>query len=179
MASQLRGKYEVKNERMEQYLWISKFLLGGFKRIQVTHVPKSENEMTDALANLGTNALYQCNVELSVMDQPSILGTVVTTIDQQVEPSWITPIAEYLRNGVLLWNRIEAIKVNARVARYSLMNRVLYWCSFSGLYLRCLPKGEAERVLKQAHQGVCGTHIEGRTLCHQIVTQGYYWPIMK
>ena len=57
--------------------------------------------MVDALANFPTNELYSCSVELSVMDQPSILGKVVTNIDQQAELSWMTPIEEYLRDGVL------------------------------------------------------------------------------
>ena len=34
-------------------------------------------------------------------------------------------------------------------------------------------------LMEQVHLGVCGTHIDGKTLCHRIVTQGYYWPTMK
>ena len=41
VASRLQGKYEVKNEMMEQYLWIAKPLMVGFKHIQVTHIPRS------------------------------------------------------------------------------------------------------------------------------------------
>ena len=59
------------------------------------------------------------------------------------------------------------------------MNAVLYRRSFSRPYLRCLPTGETERVIEQVHQGLFGTHIERRTLCHRIITQGYYWPTMK
>ena len=59
----------------------------------------------------------------------------------------MTPITEYLRNGVLLENQAEVVKVKARATRYSLMNGVLYRCSFLGSYLRCLPKEEAKRVL--------------------------------
>ena len=57
-------------------------------------------------------------------------------------------IVEYLRNGVLPKNRAEAVKVKARD---SLMIGVLYQRSFSGPYLRCLPKGEVERVMEQVH----------------------------
>ena len=81
VASQLQGKYEVKNEMMEQYLWIAKPLMVGFKHIQVTHVPRSENQMVEALANLATNVLYPFNVELSVMDQSCTLATTVMAID--------------------------------------------------------------------------------------------------
>ena len=118
--------------------------------------------MADALSNLETNAGYPCNVGLSVMDQSFILSEAITTIDQQVEKSWMTPITDYLRAKV--------VKVKARAARYSILNRELYWRSFSGPYLRCLPIKEAKHIVQQVHQGLCETHIGGRTLCHLIVT---------
>ena len=151
---------------MEQYLQIAKPLLASFKCIEVTHVPGTENQMADVLANLVTRALHPCNVEINVIDQPSIQGTMVMAIDQQAEPSWMTPIAEYVSHRMLLENQAEDVKIKARAARYSLMDGMLYMCSFSGPYLRCLPHGEVEKVIEQVHQGVCGPHIGGRTLCH-------------
>ena len=56
---------------------------------------------------------------------------------------------------------------------------MLYRRLFSGLYLRCLHRGEAKKVIEQVQQGICGTHVGGRTLCHRIITQGYYWPTMR
>ena len=123
------------------------------------HVPGSENEIANALANLATNALYPYSVELSVMECPSTLSTVVTTINQGAEQSWMTPIERYLKNGAFFENRVEVVKVKAQAARYSLMNEVLYRCSFLGLYLRCLPLGETEQVIEQVHEGVWGTYI--------------------
>ena len=70
-------------------------------------------------------------------------------------------ITKYIWNGAFLEICAEAVKVKARVARYSLLNGVLYRHSFSGPYLRCLPQGEAMLVIEQVHQGVCGTHIRG------------------
>ena len=55
-----------------------------FKRSKITHVPMSENQMADALANLATNALHPCNAEVGVMDQPSIQSTTVMAIDEKV-----------------------------------------------------------------------------------------------
>ena len=91
----------------------------------------------------------------------------------------MTPIIKYLSHGTLPKNRAEAVKVKAQATRYSLMDGMLYRHSFSGPYLRCFPHGEAEKVIEQVHQGICGTHIRGQTLCHQIITHGYYWPMMR
>ena len=110
---QLRGEYEAKNKRMEQYLQIGKALMASLKRIEVMHIPMTENQMADALANLATIALHPCNVEISIMDQPSIQGTTVMAIDQQAGPSWMMPIAEYLSHGTLLENKAKAVKVKA------------------------------------------------------------------
>ena len=68
VAAQPRGEYEAKNKRMEQYLQIAKLLLASFKCIEIMHVPRTKNQMADALANLATRALHPCNVEISVMD---------------------------------------------------------------------------------------------------------------
>ena len=109
----------------------------GFKRVEVTHIPKSENQMADALANLVTSSLHPYNVEVGVMDQPSIQSTTIMAIDEQVEQSWMVPITEYLVNGALPENRFKAVKVKARAVRYFLMNGVMYRRSFSRPYLRC------------------------------------------
>ena len=78
------------------------------------------------------------------MDRPSIPNVAVISIDHQAKPSWMTPISEYLKNGSLPENRAEVVKVRAQAARYSLINGLLYRQSFSGPYLRCIPRGEAE-----------------------------------
>ena len=91
LVATVAGEYEVKNKMMEQYMRIAKPLLAGFERVQIMHVPGSKNQMADALVNLATSAWYPCNMGLSVTDQSSILGTVVTAIDHQAEQSWMTP----------------------------------------------------------------------------------------
>ncbi|RDX62562.1 Pro-Pol polyprotein, partial [Mucuna pruriens] len=39
--------------------------------------------------------------------------------------------------------------------------------------------GEAEYVIKEVHEGVCGTHVGGRALAGKIARAGYYWPSLK
>ena len=67
--------------------------------------------MEEALVNLETNVLYPCSVELSVMERLSTLSTTVTTVNQGAEPSWMTLIEGYMKNGALPKNRVEAVKV--------------------------------------------------------------------
>ena len=76
-------------------------------------------------------------------------------------------------------DRSKAVKVKAQVSRYALVNNILYMQSFYGPYQRCVPPDKANRIIEQVHGGIFGTHIGGRSLCHRIMTQGFYWPTMK
>ena len=50
----------------------------------------------------------------------------------------MTPIVSYLKEGKLPEGKDEARKLNVRVAKYLLMDEVLYKRGFSQPYLRCL-----------------------------------------
>ena len=92
----------------------------------VAQVPRAENRMAKAIANLASTASYPCHVEFSIMDHPFIYNAVILTVEDQVGNSWISPISNYLRNGTLPEDRSEAKKVKARAARYTLINNILY-----------------------------------------------------
>ncbi|RDX95784.1 Gypsy retrotransposon integrase-like protein 1, partial [Mucuna pruriens] len=64
-------------------------------------------------------------------------------------------------------------------ARYTLVGQKLYRKGFAFPFLRCLEVGEAEYVMKEVHEGICGTHIGGRALASKIAKAGYYWPTLR
>ena len=37
---------------------------------------------------------------------------------------------------------------------------------------------EADYVLREVHEGICGNHSGARSLAHKLIRAGYYWPIM-
>ncbi|RVW37234.1 hypothetical protein CK203_103125 [Vitis vinifera] len=73
----------------------------------------------------------------------------------------------------------QAHKIRVQAARFTLIGGHLYKRSFTGPYLRCLGHSEAQYVLAELHEGICGNHTGGRSLAHRAHSQGYYWPTMK
>jgi hypothetical protein len=63
--------------------------------------------------------------------------------------------------------------------QYILCGGVLYQRSYKGVHLRCVDKEEAEKLIKEVHQGVCGLHMNGRMLAKKIVRLGFYWVTME
>ena len=54
----------------------------------------------------------------------------------------------------------------------------LYKRSFGGPYLLCLHPSKINDLLTELHKGIYGSHIKGRSLADQAMTQGFWWPNM-
>lgn len=65
------------------------------------------------------------------------------------------------------------------MAKFVLMDEVLYKRGFSRPYLRCLTLDESHYVIRDVHEGECGNHLGTRSLIHKIVHMGYYWLSMQ
>ena len=94
------------------------------------------------------------------------------------EPSWMKPIWDYLLEGTLPSDPKEASKLRARSARFTIHRGTLYKRGFFTPILKCLGKGDADYVLREIHEGICGNHIRARTLAGKTLRQGYYWHTM-
>ena len=94
------------------------------------------------------------------------------------EPSWMDPIWDYLVEGMLPSDPKEASKLRARSARFTIHQGTLFKQGFSMPILKCVGKQDANYVLREVHEGICGNHIGAQTLASKTLRQGYYWPIM-
>ena len=93
-------------------------------------------------------------------------------------PSWMDPIWDYLLNGTLPSDPKETSKLKTRSARFTLLRGTLYKRGFSAPLLKCIGKEDANYVLREVHEGICGNHIGARALARKTLRQGYYWPTM-
>ena len=84
----------------------------------------------------------------------------------------------YLKAGVLPDEKGAARKLKVQASRFVLIKDVLYKRGFSLPYLRCLCKEEADYVMREVDEGICGNHSGTRSLVHKLIRVGYYWPSM-
>jgi len=61
-------------------------------------------------------------------------------------------------------------------AQYQLIQDILCRKNYESVFLRCLNKRDAEKVLSELHDGPAGGHYGGDTTAHKILRIGYYWP---
>ena len=95
-------------------------------------------------------------------------------------PSWMDSISLFLEKDVLPEEKFEADKVRRKSPRFWLSkDRKLYKRFFSSSYLLCVHPEASESLLEEPHEGVCGSHMGGRSLSHRALTQGYWWLNMQ
>uniref|UniRef100_A0A2N9GA89 Integrase zinc-binding domain-containing protein n=1 Tax=Fagus sylvatica TaxID=28930 RepID=A0A2N9GA89_FAGSY len=90
--------------------------------------------------------------------------------------SWMSPIVRYLKEGRLPTDKTEARKLRIRASHFQLLDGILYKMGFSRPHLRCLSPEEANYVIREVHEGICGNHSGARALAHKLTRAGYYWP---
>ena len=88
------------------------------------------------------------------------------------------PIWDHLSNKTLPSDPKEASKLRVRSARFALLRGTLYKRGSSAPLLKCIGNEDANYVLREVHEGICGNHIGAQALAGKTLRQGYYWPTM-
>ncbi|XP_075101873.1 uncharacterized protein LOC142177297 [Nicotiana tabacum] len=92
---------------------------------------------------------------------------------------WRIEIIDYLKHGKLLEDPKASQALNSKATRYSFKGGQLSRKSFQGLQARCLGASEANYVIREVHEGICGNHSGADSLVLKLVRAGYYWPRME
>nr|GEW20934.1 BURP domain protein RD22-like [Tanacetum cinerariifolium] len=111
-------------------------------QVQGAYVAKEEN-MIKHLENVKSLVLVE------ILKEKFIQEKEVTTVVEEVGPTWMTPIIEYLKEWTLLGDRKEASKLRIKAGQYELL------------------KG-----------GSCNMHARPWSMVAKAIRLGYYWPTM-
>jgi hypothetical protein len=103
---------------MAKYLSLVKNIIRDFDKVTLVQVPREQNTKADALAKLASSE-EATNQQIEVQYSPSHMGGEMNPID--VSNSWMTPITEYLEEGTLPTDPVEARKLKVRSARFVLI----------------------------------------------------------
>jgi hypothetical protein len=96
------------------------------------------------------------------------------------ECAWYKDIIHFLQelrppDGM---GKIKARALRLKAIRYCLIDQVLYWKDPLGVLLRCLDPQEAQRIIFEFHDSLCGGHHFWKTTTYKILRVGYYWPTL-
>jgi hypothetical protein len=70
--------------------------------------------------------------------------------------------------------KVRDLKLNS--VKYCLIDQVLYWKDPLGMLLRCINPQEAQNIMYDFHDSLCGGCHFWRTTAYKILRVGYFWP---
>ncbi|XP_015953775.1 uncharacterized protein LOC107478141 [Arachis duranensis] len=179
VVHQIKGEFQVKDPLLEKYWLITKDLISKFSKFDIIHVNREQNTKADVLSKLATTRQTENTSALSqlTLDKPSFEQDTILSIIQV--PDWRTPFLDYINTGTMPNDEPNLPLFRRRASFYTMLGNTLYRRGHSQPLLKCISNKEAEEVMAETHEGVCGNHIGGRALATKILQTGYYWPMIK
>ena len=105
---------------------------------------------------------------IQIIKEPQIVNCVMT------KQSWLTPIVQYLKDGVLPKDKRKVRLLRLKAARYMIYDDQLYKRRFSTPLLKCVDLEEGNHILQEIHKGICGNHARRQSLADKALRQGYF-----
>jgi len=91
----------------------------------------------------------------------------------------MAPYKRYRADGILLLEPTEARKIKKNLTKYTLIDGELFRHEFTHPILVCVSGEQCARIMAELHEGICGSHISGRSLASKAIRAGYYWPTIR
>ena len=155
VGQQTTGHWDAKDANMAAYRFFVQQLTGYFDICEFHHIPRTNNEVADTLANIGSlRQQIPPGVALEKLYKPSItpcpssesirmledteraepaasssMPSWPETIDILVieaAPSWTQPFLAYLANNELLADELSVRQIKRRASAYTIINNELY-----------------------------------------------------
>jgi len=84
------------------------------------------------------------------------------------------PYRRYLADGILPVEPGDGKKIKKNSARYTLVDGALFRHEFTHPILTCVSGGECTRIMSELLEGICGSHVGGRSLASKMICAGFY-----
>ena len=167
---------------MKGYLGKTRELMSQFCEVKVERVPQLENSEADTLAKMVSLSAAQSAGPITTEYIPSPSIDLLEPLEigsLSNEVLWMEPIIRYFKYRDLPSDKSEVRRLKYKAARYCLIQDTLYRREFTLPNLKCLGSDEAEYVMREIHEGICGNHYGAQSLAQKALHQGYYWPTMR
>ncbi|XP_020205543.1 uncharacterized protein LOC109790741 [Cajanus cajan] len=183
VSEQVNNNFQVKDPNLLCYYHLFHNMCSNFDEVQVWHTPRENNERADQLARLASSTRKSGQLRTTLhleLPTPSIAATESMAVEAAASnTNWMTEILDFILHGKEPDEPLAAKNLRTQAARYSVIGGELYRRVFSTPLLKCVDSAQSDYVLREIHQGICGSHSGGRTLAAKVLRAGYYWPTLK
>ncbi|GKB71573.1 reverse transcriptase domain-containing protein, partial [Tanacetum coccineum] len=174
VACQMNEYFVTSNEGMEKYLAKAKKQASLFKKFSIKNIPRNQNQKADVLSKLASVTFNHLTKEIliEVLNAKYVDVQEVSTIMEEEEDNWMTPIIKYLEEGTSLTDENEARTLRMKIGQYVMEDGVLFKNSYRSPMLRCVGLLQANYIVREVHEEACGMHASARSVVAKIMSRG-------
>ncbi|XP_073063934.1 uncharacterized protein [Primulina eburnea] len=176
VAHQMNGSYDIKNERLIEYVKAVEAAKELFTELVFKQILREENEGADSLAKMA-RSLHSWKSR-DVVVQLELSPSLYYPSPESEDNEWRAELLDYMKDRVLPKDPKKAYMMKRRSLRFILVNGTLYKRSASRPLLKCLGPKQSNYVLREIHEGCCGNHLGSYFLARKALLAGYFWPTM-
>nr|CBG76438.1 OO_Ba0013J05-OO_Ba0033A15.25 [Oryza officinalis] len=177
VVNQVSKEYRCSDPQMDAYVRKVRRMERHFDGIELRHVPRRDNAVTDELSRLASSrALTPPGAFEERLAQPSARPDPLGETDAPERPPRPVGVQAFLTDQTLPEDREGSERVHRISKRYVLVERILYRGGANGVLLKCIPREQGVELLVDVHEGECEAHSALRTLVGKAFRQGFYWP---
>jgi len=145
-------------------------------RVDVIHIsttrgePRSHRSLVQDTARVPNVSVYAASPEEKGRAQVCVL---------EEGDTWMTPYRRYIADGILLAEPEEGKRIKRNSTRYTLIDGALFRHGFTHSILTCVSGDKCTRIMSELHEGICESHVGGRSLASKVIHAGFYWPTVR
>jgi len=83
--------------------------------------------------------------------------------------NWMTTYQRYLADGMLPTEHVKPKVIKKNSGRYTLVDGKLFRHGYTHPILTCVSGDQCTCIMAKLHEGICGSHVGGRTLSLKVV----------
>ncbi|XP_057432548.1 uncharacterized protein LOC130725323 [Lotus japonicus] len=170
VSRQIQGEYQAKDAQLAKYLVKAQGLIKQIGEVQINHVPRDENTRADILSKLASTKKPGNNKSViqEVLNNPSIEADEVMAVPAVASLDWMGRIKKCLEAEGAELAMFTKDQVR-EASHYTLLGDQLYRRGVGVPLLRRVSKEDAQRIMFEVHEGVCASHIGGRSLAAKVL----------
>ncbi|XP_050916502.1 uncharacterized protein LOC127131634 [Lathyrus oleraceus] len=167
VINQVKGEREARDYKLIPYKENVLKLIPCFDEIAFNHIPIEENQLVDSLATLSSMFKVKWkneapNFHLDYLDEHAYSLAAEDKVDGHpwfYDIMKFFEIQEYPENASITYKKC----LRKLSSKFFLSGWVFYKRNYDSVFLRCVNKQEANKIIMEIHEGSFGTHAGGHT----------------
>ncbi|XP_057849976.1 uncharacterized protein LOC131060672 [Cryptomeria japonica] len=178
IINQVNDDYNTKDDKLTPYKQLVEEFKQHFTNVAFEQIPRIQNRATNAMAMVGyllnmpnNGTQFEFIVEQLMVPTYEIPSSEYVCMIVEPESLGYREVYAYLHDQYMSLDlsRNQRKTLIRQASRHTIIVDTLYKKTLDGTFILCLNSKEAQKPLKEVHDGICGAHSSSHALAKKLL----------